>query len=112
MSTILLDPHATIDRAAVAAERSLGAERSARGLITVQVKLAQELAHAFGRELDDGEAAGFVVLCARLALPVLDADVLAAAREPAVFTPADAANLTACIGVNLLEALRASAPEA
>jgi hypothetical protein len=110
MST--LDPHATIARAASAAHRSLATERSSAALMGVQVTLVRDLARAFGRELEDGEAAGFAVLCARVALPLLHADLLPEVDGSVGFGPDDAASLTACIGVNTLGALRAAAGSA
>ncbi len=104
-----IDPYATIHDAAIAAELAIGAERSPKALIRLQMALVQDLGRAFGRELTDEEAAAMTILCARLIVPVLSADLCADSADVHVLTAEDAAHVTACIGVNVLAAIRSVA---
>lgn len=102
------DPYATIDDAAMAAELAIGAERSPKALIRLQMGLAQDLGRAFGRELTEEESAALIIVFGRLAVPVLGADMLEDPAANDLLTAEDAAHITSCIGVNVLGTLRAA----
>jgi hypothetical protein len=102
------DPLDTIAHAIIAAEIAVGAERSPRALIEVQIELVRDLARSFGVEMDRDSAAARALTFMRLAAPMLDADVRPDPEDPRTLDPSDAATLTACVGMNMLAVLRAA----